>query len=188
VIVPKLESAPDYELLRLATSSDAAFAVFYRRYEKLVVGWLVRRCERADLAAELTAEVFAAAYLAAPRYREGSGSAAPWLLGIARHKLLRSLRRDRTDLSARRKLAVERIEFSDTAVAAVEELRNCGLLELLDGLPTEQAEAVRGRIVDEADYPELARELAISPAAARKRVSRGLASLRKILQEEGESA
>jgi DNA-directed RNA polymerase specialized sigma24 family protein len=89
------ESAPDADLLRLAHSSEVAFTVFYRRYEKLVVAWLARRTGRADLAAELAAEVFAAAYIAAPRFRDGPAPAASWLLGIARHKLLRTVRRDR---------------------------------------------------------------------------------------------
>jgi RNA polymerase sigma-70 factor (ECF subfamily) len=57
----------DAELLRLAASSEDAFAVFYRRYERLVVGWLVRRTGRADLAADLTAEVFASAYVSASK-------------------------------------------------------------------------------------------------------------------------
>ena len=183
-----LASAPDAELLRLSASSAEAFAVFYRRYERLVVGWLVRRTGRADVAADLAAEVFAAAYLGAPRFRDGPEPAGAWLLGIARHKLLRSLRSQRIEASARRRLGVERIEVGDEALAAVDELRDCGLLELLEDLPEDQREAVRGRVIDEADYGELAVRLEISPLAARKRVSRGLAALRRGLQHEGDQA
>jgi RNA polymerase sigma-70 factor (ECF subfamily) len=59
-------------------------------------------------------------------------------------------------------------------------------LELLHGLPEDQREAIRARVIDDADYAEVAERLAISPAAARQRVSRGLATLRRTLQREGE--
>jgi len=62
-----LLTASDFELLDLSRTNDEAFAVFYRRYERLVVGWLMRRTGRPELVADLTAEVFAAAYLAAAR-------------------------------------------------------------------------------------------------------------------------
>jgi len=68
----------------------------------------MRRTGRPELVADLTAEVFAAAYLAAPRFREGPEPAGAWLLGIARNKLLRSLRRDRIEASSRRRLAALR--------------------------------------------------------------------------------
>jgi len=181
-----LSGAPDVELLRLAGESDLAFAVFYRRYERLVVGWLLRRTGRPDLAADLTAEVFAAAYLGSAGFRDGPEPAGAWLLGIARHKLLDSLRRERIDSSARRRLGIERIAISDESLARVEELRDLGVAELLEGLPEDQREAIQARVIEDADYAEVAARLAISPVAARQRVSRGLASLRRALQRQGE--
>lgn len=182
-----LLNARDAELLALAAGSEEAFAVFYRRYERLVVGWLMRRTQRPDVAADLAAEVFAAAYLGAPGFRDGPEPAGAWLLGIARNKLLRSLRSERIESSARRRLGVERIEVSDESLARVEDLHDLGLAQLLEGLPVDQREAIRARVIDEADYSEVARRLAISPATARKRVSRGLAALRRSAQREGES-
>ena len=129
--------------------------------------------------------MFAAAYLAAPRFREGPEPAGAWLLGIARNKLLRSLRRDRIEATARRRLAVERIELTDQGLAALEELRDLGALRLLEELPADQREAVRGRILEELDYEELAVGEEISVAVARKRVSRGLAALRRRLEQGG---
>jgi RNA polymerase sigma factor (sigma-70 family) len=130
-------------------------------------------------------QVFAAAHLAAPRFREGPEPAGAWLLGIARNKLLRSLRRDRIEATARRRLAVERTELTDQGLAALEELRDLGALRLLEELPADQREAVRGRILEELDYEELAVGEEISVAVARKRVSRGLAALRRRLEQGG---
>ena len=180
-----LIAASDSDLLQLSGSSDEAFAVFYRRYERLVAGGLVRRTGRPDLAADLTAEVFAAAYLAAQRFREGPEPAGAWLLGIARNKLRRSLRDRRAETSALRRLGVQRIELTDESLAALEELRECGALDLLEDLPPEQREAVRARVIDELGYDELASSARVSPAAARKRVSRGLAAVRRRFEQEG---
>ncbi len=177
--------ASDFELLRLSRSNDEAFAVFYRRYERLIVGWLMRQTGQPELAADLAAEVFAAAYIGAPRFREGPQPAGAWLLGIARNKLLWSLRRDRIETSARRRLAVERVQLSDESIVALEELGDCGALELLEGLPADQRDAVRARVIEEVEYHELSLSAAISPQLARKRVSRGLAALRKRLEQEG---
>jgi RNA polymerase sigma factor (sigma-70 family) len=181
-----LLNASDADLLSLAGCDRDAFAVFYHRYERLVVGWLVRSTGRAELAADLAAEVFAAAYVAAPGFRAGPEPAGAWLLGIARHKLLRSLRRDRIETSARRRLAVERPEVSDDQLAAIDELCDCGLLALLEDLPADQRDAVYARIVDEADYREIARTLGVSATTARKRVSRGLGALRASFPDAGD--
>ena len=183
-----LVHASDAELLRFSARDADAFAVFYRRYERLVVGWLVRRTGRPDVAADLAAEVFAAAYVGASRFREGPEPAGAWLLGIARNKLLRSLRRDRIEASARRRLGVQRVQVSDEALAAIDELRGRGLVELLEELPADQRDAVRGRIIEDEDYVDLAARLEISPTAARKRVSRGLAALRRDVPENGGNA
>jgi DNA-directed RNA polymerase specialized sigma24 family protein len=115
----------------------------YRRYERLVVGSLVRRSGDAELAADLTAEVFAAAYLAAPRFRDGPEPAGAWLLAIARNKLSKTRRRARGEESAPRRLAMERVEFSDAELAAIDELGEVSVIDLLDELPPEQRVAVR---------------------------------------------
>lgn len=179
------EEATDAELLAASHAHEEPFAVFYRRHERLVAGWLIRRCGRPALAADLVAEVFAAAYLAAPRFRPGPQPAQAWLLGIARHKLLHSIRRARVEASARKRLEVEAIEICAVSAAALEELESADPMLLLAELPPDQREAVQGRVLEELDYRELATRLRVSPAVARKRVSRGLGALRRRIQHEG---
>jgi len=151
-----------------------------------LAGWLVRRTRQPELAADLTAEVFAAAYLAARRFRAGPEPAGAWLLGIARHKLLASARRERSADAARQRLAMERVQLSRESIEALEALVTSGALELLDGLPEDQRQAVRARILDEVDYDELAANAGVSLAVARKRVSRGLAAIRRRLERQGD--
>ncbi|MGH3262505.1 MAG: RNA polymerase sigma factor [Trebonia sp.] len=59
------------------------------------------------------------------------------------------------------------------------------MVELLDGLPVDQREAVRARVIDDLDYEQVASIARVSPAAARKRVSRGLATLRRQFEQRG---
>ena len=54
---------------------------------------------------------------------------------------------------------------------------------LLAALPSDQREAVQARIVDERSYADIARELKTSELVVRKRVSRGLATLREQVED-----
>jgi RNA polymerase sigma factor (sigma-70 family) len=187
--MPKdLDGVSDYELLRRSRSGEEPFAEFYRRHERLVVGWLVRQTGRPDLAADLTAEVFAAAYIAAPRFRHGPEPVAAWLLGIARNKLLRSLRNERMEASARRRLAMSTVQVDDDAISAISSIDDSDLLAVLDELPRGQRDAVRARVVEDLGYGELAQRLNVTEQVARKRVSRGLRQLRQHFSQGGASS
>jgi RNA polymerase sigma factor (sigma-70 family) len=182
-----VDGANDADLLARSHRGDAAaFAAFYRRHERLVLGWLIGRTHDPALAADLAAEVFAAAYLAADRFQPDAAPAAAWLLGIARNKLHGSLRRRHVEDRARRKLGVERLALDDDALARVEACDGA-ILRLLKELPPEQREAVHAHIVEDEPYDDVAARLRTSPAVVRKRVSRGLAALRRRLTQEASS-
>ena len=92
----------------VAAGDGAPFATFYRRHLPTVVGFIPRETGAREATADLTAEVFAAVFLVARRFRaRGAGSARPWVLGIARNKLLESRRRGRVEDRARRRVAFE---------------------------------------------------------------------------------
>jgi RNA polymerase sigma-70 factor (ECF subfamily) len=178
----------DGELLSAVIAGDGdAFAAFYRRHLPAVVSFLLRETGDREATADLAAEVFAAVFLVARRFndREG-GSARPWVLGIARNKLLESRRRGRVDARARRRLAFEPDVLDDDDLARVDELAAAGgqpVLELVEQLPERQRDAVRSRVLEEREYPEIALLLSCSELVARQRVSRGLARLRHQLKE-----
>ncbi len=182
------QPAPDEDarlLAKIAGGDGEAFSVFYRRHLSVVVRWCVGQTGDRELAADLSAEVFAAALSSAGRYRSEQGAAPAWLIGIARNKLLESLRRGRVESAARRRLGLGSVEFSDEDLRRVEELasESGAVLSLVEELPGEQREAVMGRVVEELPYSELARRLRCSELVARKRVSRGLESLRARMEE-----
>ena len=97
----------DAELVRAARSDPAAFRELYGRYAHQIYGFHVRRVRDVDAAHELTAETFAQAWQSRRRFRDrASGSAGPWLIGIARHVIAQSVRRRRVELAACAKLGM----------------------------------------------------------------------------------
>jgi RNA polymerase sigma factor (sigma-70 family) len=179
----------DADLLAAVADRDgAAFSAFYRRHLAEVLAYLVRETGDSELAADLAAEVFAAVLLSAARYQAQAPSALPWVIGIARHKLLMSWRRGRVEMRARQRLGLEPVELDDLALERVEQLADAGvgrLEQMLERLPPMEREAVRWHVVDEIGYEEIAKQLDCSEMVVRKRVSRGLGKLRNQLTEMG---
>jgi len=177
-------SEGDDALLRRAAAGDGeAFARFYRRHLAAVTGYLLRRVGDREAAADLTAEVFATALLACPRYRPGEAAALAWLYRIAANKLRESRRRGRVEAEARRRLAWEPLALTDADLEEVERLdaRSGGeaaVAAAVAELPPAQREAVLARVVEESGYDEIAARLECSEAVVRQRVSRGLRTLR----------
>jgi RNA polymerase sigma factor (sigma-70 family) len=178
------DDASDAELLALTSADAEAFGVFYDRFERQVLAFFMRATSRADLAADLTAEVFAAALSSAARYRPELGSARAWLFGIARHELADAWQRGRVEDRARTRLGLEPLALSDVALERIEELAGAGsdALELLGELPEDQRPAINGRVLEQRDYAELAAALSCSQSVVRQRVSRGLRSIRERME------
>jgi RNA polymerase sigma-70 factor (ECF subfamily) len=172
----------DAQLLAgVAACDERAFSAFYRRHLGLVVGWCVRRTGDPELAADLTAEVFAAVLVSAARYEPVHGSAVGWLLGIARNVLGHSLRRGQVDARARVRLGASALTVEDEDLAVIRQIadrQDGGAGDLLAELPTDERDAVRARVIEERGYSEIACSLGCSEMVVRKRVSRGLARLR----------
>jgi RNA polymerase sigma factor (sigma-70 family) len=173
-------------LQAIAQRDGAAFAVFYRRHVPLVLAYLMRETRDPETAADLAAEVFAAVLLAAARYSEQTESATPWVIGIARNKLLMSWRRGRVEARARHRLGFQAVALDDGDLDRIVEVAQGGsgsLLRLVDGLPEDERAAIHSRVLDERSYREIAAQLKCSEMVVRKRVSRGLARIREQLKE-----
>ncbi len=185
----RAEQMSDEQLLAAARRQPEAFAAFYRRHEKAMLVFFLRRTPTPETAADLTAEVFAAALSSLGRFRPGKAPAVAWLYAIANHKLASSRRRGSVEDRARRRLRMEPLVLTDDALDRVEALADAErsrevLEQLLSNLPPEQREAVRSRVLEERPYEEIAGDLKCSQAVIRQRVSRGLNSLRTELSKE----
>lgn len=178
----------DGELLRRTARADReAFSQLYARHEAVVAAYLVRRVRDPEVAADLTAETFAAAIVAAGRFRDEGQSAIGWLLGIAGNLLARYHQRGHIERRGRERLGVEPVAVSDASLERIEALIDSGapdnpLLQALAGLPDSQREAVRAHVLEDSSYAEMAASLGVPEATVRQRVSRGLTRLRTTME------
>lgn len=102
---------PDYAKLSdaelLAAADPDAFGAVYDRHVAQLFSWA--RARTGEYAADLTAEVFARAWLSRSSFRDAAnGSAGPWLFGIAHNTLRDSLRKRRVEHRARARLGLPR--------------------------------------------------------------------------------
>lgn len=185
-VARRADAPTDGELLERTRAGDReAFGVLYERRHELVLAFLLKRTRNPEVAMDLMAETFAAALVALhDRPPAIVGSAAPWLLTIARNTMIDSYRRGRVESTARQRLALEPVEISDSDVERVLQIaaETDLLIALSEELPADQFDALRARVLDERGYEDIAGELSCSAVVVRKRVSRAIATLRHASQ------
>jgi RNA polymerase sigma-70 factor (ECF subfamily) len=159
-------------------------ARLYEAHAQAMLGFFMRRTYQPEIAMDLVAETFACAFRDRHGFRGSSEhEQAAWLYGIARHRLLDFHRRGRVERAALERLGFQRRALTDGEYERVEE--RSGLAEVraqlasgLDGLGSEQRQALRLRVVEERSYAEVARVMGVSEQTARARVSRALRAMR----------
>ncbi|WP_036725057.1 RNA polymerase sigma factor [Patulibacter minatonensis] len=169
--------------LARSRTEPVQFTAFYEAEASRVLRFFARRVLDGEVALDLTAETFAQAFAARGRFRGADDEdGRAWLFAIARAQLAAFLRRGYADRAAQARLGLERPPVTEQDLLRVDEL--AGLAELREAvtralarLPARQRDAVRLRIVDELDYPEVAQRLNVSEQTARARVSRALRRL-----------
>jgi RNA polymerase sigma-70 factor (ECF subfamily) len=175
-VSPNHQTATDAELL--ATQDPDAFAVIYDRHAGDLFAWA--RARVGEQAADLTAEVFARAWLRRKAFRdEAGGSAFPWLLGIAQNVLRDSLRKRTVENRARARLGLPLEVAPDPAYDQVERRLSLpeAALAAIRELPDRERKLLELRIVQERPYNEIAERMQTTPQAVRLRVSRTLRRL-----------
>lgn len=177
----------DAELIVAAGTDAHAFRLVYDRHAEAVLRYFERRVGHHHTALDLTAETFAQAWVSRARFSDKkSGSAGPWLFGIARNLLRHWQRRAQIEATGRQRLGIMlRVTTDpgqeDSGLADAE--HDVRLHRALTDLPAGQVAAVKARVVEDQSYDDVAAALDISPTAARIRVSRGLGALRTSLEE-----
>ena len=166
----------DEDLLLSGDPED--FGQFYDRYIDMLLGYFARRVHEPEVAADLTAETFAAALASRRRFRRASTPAVAWLFGIAQHKLTDYRRRGAAEDRMRRRLGIQRVPVGDDDRELIAMLGRDAAWQMIDELPPDQREAVRAHVLDDRSYEEIATAAHTSEAVVRKRVSRGLGALR----------
>ncbi len=184
--VARLARRSDRQLLAATPGDAEAFGVLFERHHRIVLTYLRRRTTDPEIAADLTAETFAAALVAAHQGSVGHvEDAMPWLVGIARHKLLDSYRRGRTASEIRERLGLAELALRREDLDLIDQIAGMdGALRVsLADLPPDERDAIVSRFLLDHSYDEIATASRTSQLAIRKRVSRGLARLRGELEK-----
>ena len=171
-------TARDSDEALLLSGDLEDFGLFYDRYVRSLLAFFQRRTGNPEVAADLTAETFAAAMVARKRYQPRNAGAAAWLFAIGHHKLSDYRRRGRAEGRMRARLGMEPVSVSTEDMELIRWLGEDVAVQIIEELPPDQREAVRAHVLEDRDYAEIARSGQTSEATVRKRVSRGLRVLR----------
>ncbi|MFF7971766.1 sigma-70 family RNA polymerase sigma factor [Streptomyces sp. NPDC007905] len=182
---PRRLQARDGELgaavARAQDGDETAFAVAYRIVQPGLLGYL--RGIVGDEAEDVTSDAWLEIARDLGRFRGDGAGFRGWTATIARHRALDHLRRQRVRPRA---TALEQDVLDlpgphSTYEQALEALSTVRALELVRGLPRDQAEAVLLRVVVGLDAPAVARVLGKRPGAVRTAAYRGLKRLARQL-------
>jgi RNA polymerase sigma-70 factor (ECF subfamily) len=172
-------SHSDGDLLRLLSSgNEKAFLEFYRRHQGVVYRFALHMSGKAEIAEEVTQDVFVVVMKSGQRYDSERGSVQAFLYGIARNFVLRALERERPYLTVlddvvTDQVAAEHDIFGDFARdERLETLRRAVL-----ALPPAYREVVVLCDLHERDYAEAASALGCAIGTVRSRLHRARALL-----------
>jgi RNA polymerase sigma-70 factor (ECF subfamily) len=182
------DRSSDEALQRSRQGDSAAFAQLYRLHQPAVLRYL-RVLVPAE-AEDVASETWLQAVRDFHRFRGDASGLRAWLVTIARHRALDTLR-------ARRRRPADpwdpqalpdRSAPEDTESLTDESLATRRALALIAQLPSDQAEAVLLRVVVGLDAPAAAKVLGKRAGAVRMATSRGLRRLEQLLSESGGNA
>ncbi|MFF5483349.1 RNA polymerase sigma factor [Streptomyces sp. NPDC012935] len=186
---PRRGHAHDGELsaavARAQEGDEAAFAVAYRLVHPALLGYL--RGLVGDEAEDVASDAWLEIARDLGRFRGDGAGFRGWTATIGRHRALDHLRRQkvRPRSSALEHDVLDLPGPHNTHDQALESISTEQALDLVRGLPKDQAEAVLLRVVVGLDGPAAARVLGKRPGAVRTAAYRGLKRLAEQLGVAG---
>jgi len=165
----------------VGTPDPDAVGALYRRALPQVYGYLLPRCGNVVVAEDLTAETFLAAVVAT---QQGAvpDVTVPWLIGVARHKLVDHWRRQGRD-DRRRALAGPLGDAVDDPWE--DELDRAAVYTALTRLNGHQRAALTLKYLDGLPVADVAAHVGRSVRATETLLARARAALRRVYREEG---
>lgn len=158
---------------------DSALRLAYEAHGSLVYGFC-RRVVGDDLAADVTQEVFVAAWKSRSRFDASSGSLAGWLLGVAKHKAFDALRRSGRQPATVSDDAAPEPGGEDPSVEALAD--RLLLHAAVEELPERAREVMRLAYFADLTHVQIAERTALPIGTVKSDIRRGLKRLRRHLE------
>ncbi|MFE3168193.1 RNA polymerase sigma factor [Streptomyces sp. NPDC059224] len=173
-------------VVRAQRGDESSFAVAYQIVQPGLLGYL--RGVVGDDAEDVASDAWLEIARDLGRFKGDGAGFRGWTATIARHRALDHLRRRRVrpQASGTDQDVLDLAGPYNTHEQALESLSTEWALELIHGLPQDQAEAVLLRVVVGLDGPAAARVLGKRPGAVRTAAHRGLKRLARQLDVGGE--
>ncbi|NNC92385.1 MAG: sigma-70 family RNA polymerase sigma factor, partial [Acidimicrobiia bacterium] len=160
-------------------TTDTKFRRIFDEHFQAVTRYCLRRLPVADVN-DATAEVFLVAWKKIDRV-PGGEEALPWLYGVARNVVRNTSRSTRRSERLTGRLGgLARHHTPDPGAVVVRRQEDKELLDALSGLSPNDQEVLRLKAYEGLTASQIAVALAISPEAAKKRLSRALERLRRV--------
>jgi RNA polymerase sigma-70 factor, ECF subfamily len=195
----KPDNSSDTELLQAMRAGDEeALAALYRRRQPGIYRFALQMCGSQELAEDITQEVFMVLIREAHTFDPARGSLSAFLMGIARHYVLRRLQRERFYVSMND--APDNGSLSSqllvTTVGPLDEMSRMEAIEAVRravlALPERYREVVVLCDLQEMSYAETAEVLGCAIGTVRSRLHRARAllieKLRPAREEDAASA
>jgi RNA polymerase sigma-70 factor (ECF subfamily) len=164
----------DADIVRASIRDPGRFGELFDRYGDDILRYAGARLGR-DLAEDVTAETFLAAFRARSRYDLSRGNARPWLYGIAIRQIGKHSRAERRYRQALSRAHVDTVtaDFGDRVADRVtaEQLRP-RLSEVLSALSRQDRELLLLVAWTDLTYEESAQALGVSVSAVKSRLHR----------------
>ncbi|MCM3872596.1 MAG: sigma-70 family RNA polymerase sigma factor [Pyrinomonadaceae bacterium] len=195
----KPDNSSDSELLQAMRAGDEeALAALYRRRQPGIYRFALQMCGSPELAEDITQEVFMVLMREAHTFDDARGSLSAFLMGIARHHVLRRLQRERFYVSMN-ETSDDGGTSSETLVTTLGPLDEMSRAEAIEAvkravlaLPERYREVVVLCDLQEMSYVETAEVLGCAVGTVRSRLHRARAllieKLRPAREEDAASA
>ncbi|MFE9423410.1 RNA polymerase sigma factor [Kitasatospora sp. NPDC006697] len=163
-------------------TTSEGFAAFYEQHVKDILGFVTRRVTDPHLAADLTSDIFTAAFVAADQFRPEKGKPIAWLIGIARNVITDHARGRARELGALGRLPGRELASEEDILALEERIdaqRAARELMKRHAALSEPLRAVLDLVaIDGLSTAEAAEALGIAQATVRVRLYRARRLLR----------
>ena len=176
-------AAGDAAVIESSWREPERFAVLFDRHAPHIYRYLARRAGR-EVADDLVAETFLAAFAKRDRYDLGYPDARPWLYGIATN-LVGQHRRDQARQYRIRQMAVAAPEVPGHADRVAADVTARAMRTLLDAALAALSAGDRDVLLliawEQLTYQEVARALGIPVGTVQSRLHRARAKVRQVL-------